>query len=114
MILIILFVISIINIILIDNPHIRHIKRWKEYSLCFQLTIFIIAQLINFLNNGLWWKEIKMKFKYEFECKNLTIEDCTKCPLTYIDTDSYGGYVEKCGLGSDGMDCPLEEVKEDS
>ena len=53
MILIILFVISIINIILINNPRINRIKRWKEYSLCFQLTIFIIAQFINFLNNGL-------------------------------------------------------------
>ena len=55
-----------------------------------------------------------MKFKYEFECKNFRIGDCTRCPLTYIDTDSYGGYVEKYGLGSDGMDCPLEEVKENS
>ena len=53
MILIILFVISIINIILIDNPRISHIKRWKEYSLCFQLIIFITAQFINLLNNGL-------------------------------------------------------------
>lgn len=55
-----------------------------------------------------------MKFKYEFECKNLTIGDCTKCPLTYIDTDFYGNYVERCGLGSDGMDCPVVEVEEDS
>ena len=59
-------------------------------------------------------REIKMKFKYEFECKNLTIGDYTKCPLTYIDTDFYGNCIERCGLGSDGMDCPLEEVKEDS
>ena len=53
MILIILFVISIINIFLINNPHINRIKRWKEYSLCFQLIIFIIAQFINLLNNEL-------------------------------------------------------------
>ena len=53
-----------------------------------------------------------MKFKYEFECKNLTIG--TKCSLTYIDTDFYGNCIERCGLGGDRMDCPLEEVKEDS
>ena len=50
---IILFVISIINIFLINNPRINRIKRWKEYSLCFQLIIFIIAQFINLLNNEL-------------------------------------------------------------
>ena len=52
MILIILFVISIINIFLINHPRTRNIKRWKEYSLCFQLIIFIIAQFINLLNSG--------------------------------------------------------------
>ena len=54
-----------------------------------------------------------MRYKYEFELNNFTIGNCPQCPLTYIDTDFYGDYTERCGLGSDGMDCPLEEVEDD-
>ena len=53
-----------------------------------------------------------MRYRYEFSSDNFTIGNCPQCPLTYIDTDFYGDYVERCGLGSDGSDCPLEEVEE--
>ena len=52
-----------------------------------------------------------MRYRYEFSSDIFIIGNCTVCPLIYIDTDFYGDYVERCGLGSDGMDCPLEEVE---
>ena len=52
-----------------------------------------------------------MRYRYEFSSDIFIIGNCAVCPLIYIDTDFYGDYVERCGLGSDQNDCPLEEVK---
>lgn len=51
-----------------------------------------------------------MRYRYESSSDIFIIGNCPQCPLIYIDIDSYGDY---SGLGSDGRDCPLEEVEDD-